>query len=162
MPVSTNRRHNTKSVLAPANTIAATSPNHHEPQLTNLRGEYQGRASNQNSETKSRIQSSSKATLVAGSVTERQAGQLPAGCALASCGQSILAPRFPTFFSLTLHGTSAALTKENGRCKQGLESYEPHWPIHGLSLDNFVLFCVAAVRHGARTVPRRTKVHEFS
>jgi len=35
-------------------------------------------------------------------------------------------------------------------CKKGLESYEPHWPTHGLLLDNCVLFCVLAMPDGAR------------
>jgi len=52
------------------------------------------------------IQSSSKVALVAKAVTERQARPRPAGCALVSCGESILASRFRTLFSLTLHGTS--------------------------------------------------------
>ena len=37
------------------------------------------------------------------------------GCALASCGESILAPHFRSNFALTLLVTSAALTTEKYR-----------------------------------------------
>ena len=40
--------------------------------------------------------------------------------------------------------------RKNRRFKKGLKSYEPHWPIHGLSRDNCVIFCVLARPHGAR------------
>ena len=80
--------------------------------------------------------------------TERHARQLVAPWKVVA-NQSWLRASEP-FFPQPFVAQAPRKRRKNTGCKQGLESYEPHWPIHGWSLDNCVLFYVPAMPHGAR------------